>query len=73
MTPAANIIEKCGGVSKTAKLIGATENWVYRWRLPKEKGGTGGEVPAPAQRALIRLAREGRVDVKPEDFFEAAS
>lgn len=73
MSAAESIIKKCGGVSKTAKLAGTSENWVYRWTYPKDKGGTGGEVPAPAQRNLIAAAARGECDVTPADFFPDAA
>lgn len=73
MTIAHKIIEKCGGVSSVAAICGCTENWVYRWKLPRQKGGTGGYVPRSAQEAILAAAREGKVQVKPEDFFEGAA
>lgn len=72
MSPADKVIQKCGGVPETARLAGCSENWVYRWRLPKEKGGTGGLVPQSAQIALLMSARKGAVDISPDDFFPDA-
>lgn len=73
MTVADTIIAKCGGVSATAKLCETTENWVYRWRLPIERGGTGGLVPPKAQQRLIDAAKAGLIDVTPGDFFQGAA
>lgn len=73
MSIADRIIKKCGGVKRTAQLVEQSENWVYRWRLPIDKGGTGGRVPPKAQERLIEAARIGAVDITPADFFEAAS
>jgi hypothetical protein len=73
MTIAARIIDKCGGVAKTADLVGKSESWVHRWTYPKEKGGTGGRVPRTAQEAILAAARQGLVDVQPADFFEVAA
>lgn len=70
MSIAQNIITKCGGVATVAEICGCTENWVYRWKLAKEKGGTGGLVPRSAQEAILTAARAGRVDVTPADFFD---
>lgn len=72
MTIADNIIEKCGGVAETAKLVGRSRGWVYRWTYEKDKGGTGGTVPRSAQVKLLELAAKGVVDVSPADFFEQA-
>jgi len=69
-TPAFRVIQKCGGFSKTATLVGRSESWVYRWTYAKEHGGTGGSVPQSAQAALLEAAAKGRVRIKPADFFE---
>lgn len=73
MSIADRIIEKCGGVPETARLAGTTENWVYRWRLPRERGGTDGQVPRRAQENLLAAAARGEVRVTPADFFEQAA
>lgn len=72
-TIAERVIEKCGGVARTAALIGRSESWVYRWTYPKERGGTGGMVPRSAQESLIRLSQKGEVEITPLDFFEGVS
>lgn len=72
-TIAHQVIEKCGGVAKTAELIGRSESWVYRWTYPKDKGGTGGLVPRSAQEGLLAAASAGKVDIEPADFFEKAA
>lgn len=73
MTIAERIITKCGGVKRTAELVEQSENWVYRWRLTVDKGGTGGRVPPKAQKKLIAAAKAGLVDIQPADFFEGAA
>jgi len=73
MSPAQRIIEKCGGVTRTAELVGRSESWVYRWTYPRERGGTGGLVPRQAQFALLDAARDGKVDIQPADFFQEAA
>lgn len=70
---ASRVIQKCGGITKTAELTGTTENWVYRWTYEKSRGGTGGEVPRAAQQALLKAAADGVVDIAPADFFEGAA
>lgn len=72
MTVADTIISKCGGIAATARLCDTTENWVYRWRLPVARGGTGGLVPQKSQQRLIEAAKAGLVDVSPADFFQGA-
>ncbi|MFC0482491.1 hypothetical protein [Gellertiella hungarica] len=41
---------------------------VMRWRMPKEKGGTGGVVPHWHIPAILAAARERDIDVGPLDF-----
>lgn len=70
MTPAEKVIEKCGGIAKTAILTRRTESVVYRWTYEKSKGGTGGAIPRKAQLMILKAAAErGGPDVRPEDFF----
>lgn len=70
MTIADRIIKKCGGVARTAELVGRSESWVYRWTYSREKGGTGGNVPRSAQEALLEASRRGAVNIEPADFFD---
>lgn len=73
MSIAQHVIEKCGGkVAKVAELAGTTENWVYRWRLPVEKGGTGGRVPPKAMQKLLEAAARGECELTPADFFDSS-
>lgn len=70
---AETIIKKCGGVANVAAIVGCSENWVYRWKMAKDAGGTGGRVPAKAQAAIMEAAKQGKCKVKPSDFFEGAA
>lgn len=67
---AGQVIEKLGGVPRTAEVTGKTVSTVYKWRWPSEKGGTGGLIPIDAQQAIIAAARRGENCVTPDDFFE---
>lgn len=67
---AERIIKQCGGAQRVAEIVGCSDNWVYRWKMPKAAGGTGGLVPRKAQEALLAAAAEGAVDVTPADFFD---
>lgn len=69
MNIAQQVIEKCGGVSKTAKIVGKSESWVSRWTYPKNRGGTNGRVPQGAQIKLLEAASRGEVDLEASDFF----
>ncbi len=72
MSVADHIIKKCGGVDRTAELVGQSRGWVYRWRYEKKNGGTGGLVPRAAQEKLLEAASCGDVDISPADFFSAS-
>lgn len=73
MNIAEQVIEKCGGVANTARLVGRSESWVYRWTYPKDKGGTNGRIPQEAQLKLLEAAQRGECEVAPTDFFPKMS
>lgn len=52
--PAAGVIDKLGGITRTAEIVGCSPNWVVRWRIPKERGGTGGAIPKIAQIEILK-------------------
>lgn len=68
-TPASLVIEVFGGVRKAARALGVMPSTVCRWRLPREKGGTGGTVPSSAARKILRLAKERGLDLTAEDLL----
>ena len=69
MEPARNIIRICGGVAEVAEMISRDPSRVHRWMYPKDKGGTGGRIPADLQETLLTKARERGRDLRPEHFF----
>lgn len=71
MTIADSIIRKCGGHAQVAAWLGLSLTQVYRWTYPRERGGTGGLVPARRQAALLAKARQAGIDLDPADFFAA--
>lgn len=73
MTIAQKVIDKCGGVQKTAALVGNTPSMIYRWTYDKDKGGTGGLVPRAAQERLLEAAGAGLINITPNDFFADTS
>lgn len=70
MTPAERIIAKFGGVKRLSKLTGLSENSIYKWTYPKDRGGTGGLIPSERQASVLQAARENAIEVQPEDFFD---
>jgi hypothetical protein len=52
-----------GGPAAAARMLGTTTSWVARWTYPKGKrGGTGGLIPAPAQRKLATLIEAKKIE-----------
>lgn len=69
MEPAATIIELCGGASAVAEMLTRDSSRVHRWTYSKEKGGTGGRIPAELQEKLLTEARARGINLRPEHFF----
>lgn len=59
-------------IRRVAEITGASHTRVYRWMLPKEKGGTGGLIPSNQQVKLFQYAQREQIPLSPSDFFEAA-
>jgi len=64
-TQAGRIIKKAGGFDRLARLLAdhtdspRDRTCVYRWNVPKDRGGTGGFIPA---RMLPHVAKALRAD-----------
>lgn len=69
MTQADHIIEKCGGAPVVCEITGVNISRVYRWRMSKERGGTGGFIPARHHPVILQGARKRGIDLTPADFF----
>lgn len=69
MNPASDIIARCGGVAVVADWLSVDRSWVLRWTYEKDRGGTGGLVPARHQRALLSRALAEGKDLSAELFF----
>lgn len=73
VTQAENIIRICGGARKVAALAGRSYGRVLRWTYPKDRGGTGGLIPAEVQQDLLRAARAEGISLLPKHFFTGIS
>jgi len=71
MSIAESVIRKCGGPVRVAGWLGLSVTQVYRWTYPRERGGTGGVVPARRQGELLAKAQAAGIDLTPADFFPA--
>ena len=67
-TQARHIINKFGGTSAVAKILNITRNAVYRWTIPRHKGGTDGLVPTKSLQTLIDASRAEGVLLSEEDL-----
>jgi hypothetical protein len=69
MEPAQTVINKCGGFAAAAEMAERSEVRVRRWTYSKDKGGTGGLIPAESQVRLLAAAKARGLDLRPEHFF----
>ena len=67
---ASRIIEKFGGASNVAEIVGTERNAVYKWTYPKERGGSDGLIPSKYHGLLLKAARDRKLKLKPKDFFD---
>ncbi len=66
--PASTIIDKFGGTRVVAEIAEVSVHTVIRWRLAREKGGTGGVIPHWHVSKLIRAARDRNLSLSASDF-----
>lgn len=72
---AEQVIEKCGGARKVQEMLASEGenlriNAVYKFTYEKNRGGTGGLIPARYQEPLLVAARKAGIDLVPADFFQ---
>jgi len=68
--PASTIIEKLGGVRSVAQIAGVSVHTVTKWRLAREKSGTGGIIPHWHVRKLLDGAKDRGVVLSPSEFVQ---
>lgn len=69
LEPAHSIIQLCGGFASVASMTDRSEIRVRRWTYPKDRGGTGGLIPADCQQTLLSAARAKGIPLTPAHFF----
>lgn len=78
---AQTIIAKFGGPRELARVLKEVSDdpkehyhpsTIYRWMYPEDAGGTGGEIPTPALKTIIKAARVAGVLLTPDDIYPAA-
>ena len=56
LNPAATVLARVGGAGPLAQLLRLDRSAVHRWALPKDRGGSGGLIPARHHQRLLALA-----------------
>jgi hypothetical protein len=62
------IIGKFGGARRLAKLLGFEASRVYKWTYPRERGGTGGLIPAAVIPRVQVLAEFENIELSESDW-----
>lgn len=70
--PAKSVIARLGGLTKVSVLCGVDISTVQRWRMAKDKRGTGGVIPAKYMAVLLRHASATGSDLKASDLIPQA-
>ncbi len=68
---AKNIIERLEGHKRVADLLKLSTTQVYRFTYAKEKGGTGGIIPAKHIPMLVGVQDKNGNGIELSDFFPA--
>ncbi len=68
LEPAASIIEKIGGPTRVAKIVGVHRTRVCAWKRPRAKGGTDGRVPQDHHAKLLTYARAQGIPLSADEF-----
>lgn len=69
MEPAQTIIQKLGGPTAVAGLVGIHRTRVSSWQRSQERGGTGGRIPQGHIPTLLQAARERGIELSADDFL----
>lgn len=73
LNPAKSIIDRFGGPAAVAAITGRHISRVYRWALPRDRGGTGGAIPIPEARKLLEAGKDSGIPVSAADFLAEPS
>jgi hypothetical protein len=77
LDPAATVLRLLGegdltaGITAVAEATSRDRTSVLRWTYAKERGGTGGLIPARHHQDLLRLARERSVSLEARHLIGA--
>lgn len=73
VTQADRIIKKFGGVLKLGIALknvgcGRSISTIHKWTYPREKGGTGGQIPTAILFDILQAAKLAKVKLTDEDL-----
>jgi hypothetical protein len=60
-TPAAFVIKQFNGIRPLARALNKTPGAIHKWSVT-------GTIPTSSQKAILKLAGERRIDIKPQDL-----
>jgi hypothetical protein len=75
---AQTIIAKFGGPRELARVLKEVSDdpndhyhpsTIYRWMYPQDVGGTGGEIPLPALKTILKAARVAGVMLTADEIY----
>ncbi len=66
--PAATVLARFGGAGPLAQLLRLDRSAVHRWALPKQRGGSGGLIPARHHQRLLTLAAANGIALSAADL-----
>jgi hypothetical protein len=69
LEPARSIIERFGGPSALAGILGVHRTRVSNWQRERLKGGTGGLIPQRYHPTLLSYAGQHGIVLEPGDFL----
>jgi hypothetical protein len=67
-TPAERMYDAFGNAKRLAVLCGLDIVSVYRWNYPKEKGGTGGNIPHGNFEKILAAAKANKIKITKSDL-----
>ena len=70
LSPAREVVAKCGGVRATARALELHPSAVSKWRVSSKQKGTGGRIPQRHWQALLAHAKKERIELTLSDLVD---
>jgi hypothetical protein len=61
LTPAAFVIRQFNGIRPLARALKKSPSAIHKW-------STNGTIPTGSQKAILKVAHDRRIDIKPQDL-----